>query len=518
MVSDCRTKRRRHLCYCLVPAAALMARSQQLAVTVGVSIAHLLRQPARHGLSFHAARVVRQNSQQINCQPLSSEKGVPAVTPRVILRRGCERLVLEGCSLLYDGSVGSIDGNAQAGDFVEVCDFKGHVLAWGAYNPASLYRVRVLQNAEGHTAIPVTLEDLLRSRFRTAVATRHAIGLPLPGFDEAYRLVNGEGDCLSGLAVDVYGNVAVVRSAALWAEKHQEIIQKLLYEELVASGNCKDFPCPDTAERNRNSTSANSPYIVWRRSVAHLEKDGGLGMQVLDPDNDGQAVQEIVIRENGLSFYVQPAAGHKTGFYLDQRENRRMLRELVSRQRRPPRVLDLCCYHGAFALAALAGGAAEVVAVDSSASAIEVAARNAQLNGFGSSASGQGKLQLNQADIVAFLHEARARGEQYDIVVLDPPKLAPSRQPEAFSRATKKYHAINKAAIEVVSPSGLLLTCTCSSAMTHSGKFISVIGSAARAAGRDLTVLRVSQAAADHPVSPSCPEGAYLTVVLARIQ
>jgi len=212
-----------------------------------------------------------------------------------------------------------------------------------------------------------------------------------------------------------------------------------------------------------------------------------------------------------LRFWVRPAGGQKTGLYLDQRENRKMIRSLVALQDKP-RVLDLCCYHGAFALAALAGGASSVTAVDSSMEALEVAARNAALNGFESS------LQLQHSDVASFMHQAAADQQEYDIIVLDPPKLAPSRRREALAKAERKYMALNEAAIRLVAPGGILLTCTCSAAMTQSGRFMAMVKAAASAAERDLAVLQISQAAPDHPVSPACPEAAYLTALLARVE
>uniref|UniRef100_A0A7S0AA71 PUA domain-containing protein n=1 Tax=Pyrodinium bahamense TaxID=73915 RepID=A0A7S0AA71_9DINO len=458
---------------------------------------------------------------------------------RVVLRAGRERLIREGCLLLYDGSLDGSCPIAGPGDLVEVCDSSGQVLAWGAYNPYSLYRVRVLQSANEcgtPCSTPIDLKDLLQSRLSTAIATRRAIGLPQASIDNAFRLVNGEGDRLSGLTVDVYGHVAVVRSSAVWVERHASTVRAALLQAL-------ETIAPPVPGRTRSELVPSPPphTVIWRRSTVHLERDGGFvampkkgrnnfpGVAVTDVSRNNAAEdaaaaaeaecedREFAVVEGGLHVLVRPAAGQKTGLYLDQRENRRALRELVSAQPVPPRVLDLCCYHGAFALAALAGGAAEVTAVDSSADALEVAARNARINSLGGREGGVGHLRLVRADVADFLHDARAQNEDYNIVILDPPKLAPSRQPAAFSRAVRKYQALNEAAIRVVSPGGLLLTCTCSAAMTQSGRFMTIIGAAARAAGRDLAVLRVSQAAADHPVSPACPEAAYLTAVLARV-
>lgn len=410
-----------------------------------------------------------------------------AELPTVVLRRGREHLL---SPLLYDASVERVKGFPSAGDLVEVCDWRGCVLAMGVYNPNSMYRVRVLQRGENRR----DLSSILLHRLRVAMATRRLLGLPKAGQDEAYRLVNGEGDGLSGLIVDVYGCIAVVRVAAYWVEKHRRTVEDGIRSIFLEVGvNIR---------------------LVWRRSSAHLQQDFPQGLCqsfAEDVEEEVDPHEECEVMESGLRFWVRPAGGQKTGLYLDQRENRRLIRSLVALQD-APRVLDLCCYHGAFALAALAGGASCVTAVDSSAEALQVAARNATLNGFKSS------LKLEQGDVAAFMHQAAADKQEYDVVVLDPPKLAPSRRREALAKAERKYMALNEAALRLVAPGGILLTCTCSAAMTQSGRFIRMVKAAAFGAERDLAVLQTSQAAPDHPVSPACPEAAYLTAVLARVE
>eukprot|EP00434_Breviolum_minutum_P044515 symbB.v1.2.039766.t1/scaffold6773.1/size15637/1 len=377
--------------------------------------------------------------------------------PTVVLRRGREYLL---SPLLYDASVERVHGRPNAGDLV--CDQNGCVLAMGVYNPNSMYRVRVLQRGEDRPH----LSSILLHRLRVAMSTRRLLGLPKAGQD---------GDSLSGLIVDVYGCIAVVRAAAFWVEKHRSAVEDAI--------------------RSVFSEVGVTIRLVWRQSCAHLEKDFPKG--VFSPtESTGEVTEqeECQVVESGLRFWVRPAGGQKTGLYLDQRENRKMIRSLVALQDQP-RVLDLCCYHGAFALAALAGGASSVTAVDSSMEALEVAARNAELNGFESS------LQLQHSDVASFMHQAAADQQEYDII--------------ALAKAERKYMALNEAAIRLVAPGGILLTCTCSAAMTQSGRFMAMVKAAASAAERDLAVLQISQAAPDHPVSPACPEAAYLTALLA---
>ncbi|CAK0858255.1 unnamed protein product [Prorocentrum cordatum] len=327
-----------------------------------------------------------------------------------------EQLLREGRQLLYDGAVRSLGPEPAAGELVEVRDASGRLVAWGAWNPVSLYRLRVLWDAReggiepGRWAGPPDLAGLLRLRIAAAAARRRAAGLPAPGRDEAFRLVNSDGDHISGLVVDVYGRVAVARSSAVWLEVHRAAV--------------RDALCA---------------------------------------------------------------------------------------------VLGVAPRH--------------VVAVDSSSEALRIAARNAELNGHRwqlgggtpseeeeeEPGSGARPLRLQLADAGEFLRGAAERGEAFDVVVLDPPKLAPSRRPAALARAGAKYRALNEAAARVVRPGGLLLTCTCSAAMTQSGRFPGLVHRAAVSAGRGFQKLRVLQAAVDHPVSPSCPEAAYLTAVLGRV-
>ena len=216
------------------------------------------------------------------------------------------------------------------------------------------------------------------------------------------------------------------------------------------------------------------------------------------------AAAEVVVMEAGLRFVSDPL-GQKTGFYSDQRESRAVLGALAAGRS----VLDLCCFSGGFALVAAAGGAASALGVDSSAAAVAAAARNAELNGLAGAATFQ------KADVAAFMRDAAAAGRQWDILVLDPPKLAPTRK--ALPGALRKYRRLNAAAMRLVAPGGLLMTCSCSGAVAQGGAFMPMLADAARDAGRRLTVLRTAGAAACHPQDPAYPEGNYLSNVLLRV-
>jgi len=372
-------------------------------------------------------------------------------------------------------------------------------LGWGVYNPKSLYRVRLLCHTNLQPALSnelVTLDShnrlrlILENKISTALATRKAVGLPNTETD-TYRLINGEGDGLSGLAVDILGGkVAVIMSSATWCQIHQTTIQTALKEILPS-----DF------------------IIVWKTTPNRLKQDGWV--EADDQRREEQVAENvdesIIVRESGVSYMTFPlhGQGQKTGFYCDQRDNRKHLASLCSGKR----VLDLCCYHGGFSLTAkLLGGASHCTGVDSSQGAIDICNKNSKLNGL------EDDIFFEKGDISKFMQEKAAQKQCWDVIVLDPPKLAPSVS--GLDRASRKYHSFNRDAIALINQDegGLLLTCTCSAAMTQKNGgqyFLEVVQKAATSAGRSITLLQTSGAAPCHTQSPaSYPAGAYLTAAL----
>lgn len=257
--------------------------------------------------------------------------------------------------MIYEGAIDCVIGRPPPGpgDPVLVSSNDREIFAWGVFNPNSLYRVRVMQT-KGEVerdggALLLQPEAVLRARIRAAAELRQQLCLPSSD-TTVYRLVNSEGDRLSGLVVDILGDSAVCASSAAWVERHRAVVE----EEVRAASGCSE--------------------LIWRPSLDMLKEEGVAPAHHEEQEQEEQ--REVVVQEAGVSYWANPR-GQKTGFYADQRDSRVFIRDLA----RGKRVLDLCCYSGGFALNAAIGGAAEVLGVDSSQEAVQLAARNAELNG-----------------------------------------------------------------------------------------------------------------------------------------
>jgi len=387
------------------------------------------------------------------------------------------------------------------------------------------------------------IRHVVQYHLSVALAKRRAIGLHIRGqtkntntrndhpTTDTFRWVNGEGDGLSGLAIDILqgGNIAVVMSSASWVQHYQEAItiaiQKVLLHQLLQQHLQNEQVAAMDQTHHMSSSSSSTTYdsvqVIWKSTQSRLQQDGYEFPSPndgtwLEPDPIPQhETQRVICRENGILYATYPFAdGQKTGVYCDQRDNRLM----VAKHCYNKRVLDLCTYHGGFALNALLNGNARyVTAVDSSANAIAALQENAQLNEIPTT-----QLECIQSDITRFLqtecHGSNSEERQYDVVILDPPKLAPSMA--ALEKGRRKYHGLNRDAIKVINQraGGLLCTCTCSAAMTQKegGQyFVNMVHAAAMAAQRQVTLLQVSGAAPCHVESPiAWPAGSYLTAAL----
>ncbi len=392
----------------------------------------------------------------------------------VTLRRGREKPARRGHPWIFSGAIQCAD--AAPGDIVDVLDADGHFVARGYYNPSSQIRVRLLTWDEGERVNA----DFWRRRLRASLARRDA--LLLPPETDAFRLVHAESDGLPGLVVDRYGPWLVLQALTLGIERHKALIVELL------------------AELTR-------PAGIYERSDEEVRRREGLELAT-GPLWGEPPPSRLVVREAGLRFLVDVIAGHKTGFYLDQRENRVLARRVASGRR----VLNCFSYTGGFTVAAVAGGAGETVSVESSEAAVALAAENVRLNGF---AGREAADTFIVGDVFDVLRRLRDRGEQFDMVVLDPPKFA--HHAGQVPSAARGYKDINWLAFRLLAPGGLLMTFSCSGAISPD-LFWKIVFAAALDAGVRVRVVQVLHQAPDHTISLHFPEGFYLKGLLCRVE
>jgi 23S rRNA (cytosine1962-C5)-methyltransferase len=397
--------------------------------------------------------------------------GLPTAT--VVLKPKRARPFFGRHPWVLDSAVATVEGSPADGDVVDLATHDGHFVARGLWNSRSRIRVRLYAF---DAATP--LDDAFwHGRIASAVALRRHLGLDDPA--GAARLVNSEGDDLSGLIVDRYGSYVAVQVTALAIAARLETICDALVATLAPQG------------------------ILLRGAERGLAKLEGLAL----PDRvvRGSApAGPIFVHEHGLKFGVDLAEGQKTGYYLDQRDNR----QAAARHARGRRVLDMFCYSGGFAVAcAVSGGARSVLAVDSSAKAAALARANAELNG-------AANVSVEAVDAFEKLDALAAAGERFGMIVLDPPKFARSRA--TVDDALRAYHRINRVAVGLLDPGGILVTCSCSGSVTRDD-FHQMLAGVAQRSGRPIQILESRGAAADHPVSASCLEGEYLSCVIARV-
>ncbi len=388
----------------------------------------------------------------------------------LVLKKGRDKSLKRRHPWIFSGAIERVLGKPKAGDTVEVRSAEGAPLAIAAYSPSSQIRARVWSFDPQAT----TNAEYFNRKVKQAVALRDA--LPMAKHTNALRLVHGESDGLPGLIVDRYADVLAVQFLSAGAERWREAI----LDALVQATHCE---------------------AVFERSDAEVRKLEGLEPRVGFARGDRNA-SRCPITEYGLHFRVDVEQGQKTGFFLDQRENRQRVRALAAGRE----VLDGFCYTGGFAIAALAGGAARVLAVDSSAPALEVARENLAVNPLDAS-----KIEFEQADVFAHLRALRDRDAKFGLVVLDPPKFAPTAA--QAKNAARAYKDINLLAFKLLAPGGLLATFSCSGGVSAE-LFQSIIAGAALDAGVEAKIIERFQAAADHPVALEFPEGDYLKGLL----
>jgi 23S rRNA (cytosine1962-C5)-methyltransferase len=387
----------------------------------------------------------------------------------LVLKKGRDKSLRRRHPWVFSGAIEKVVGKPQAGDTVIVQDSSGKPLARAAYSPKSQIRARVwtFDDEEVDAAF-------FRARLSQAIALRAA--LPASRHTNALRLVHGESDGLPGLIVDRYADVLVAQFLAAGVERWREPILDLL-SELTA---CE---------------------AIFERSDAEVRKLEGLEQRVGFARGNRNASRCPIV-EYGLNFRVDVEQGQKTGFFLDQRENRQRVRELAAGRE----VLDGFSYTGGFSIAALAGGAAKVTAIESSAAALEVARENLAANPLDA-----GKVDFVEGDVFGELRRLRDRGASFQMVILDPPKFAPTAA--QARNAARAYKDINLLALKLLAPGGLLATFSCSGGVSPE-LFQSIVAGAALDAGARARIIERFGAAADHPVALEFPEGEYLKGLL----
>ena len=380
------------------------------------------------------------------------------------LREGKERSLLRRHPWVFAASIAR--GGADPGETVRIQAHDGRFLAWGAFSPASIFRVRAWSFDEAERIDA----GFFQARLQRAVALRGRMRLASDGV----RLVHGEADGLPGLIVDRYGDLLCAQFLSAGAQRWREVIADAL---LAATGLSLLYERSDASVRALEGLPA---HAGWLR---------------------GGGPTARVITEHGLQLGLDVATGHKTGFYLDQRENRQRLASLV-RQWGCRSVLNTYCYSGGFSVAALAGGAQQVVSVDSSAPALALAQDNLRRNGFDAAAH-----EFADADVNAWLRQALQAGRRFDAIVLDPPKFAPTAA--HAERAARAYKDINRLALMLLAPGGLLLTFSCSGGIS-ADLFHKIVAGAGIDAGVNAAILGRLEGACDHPTTIEFPEGEYL--------
>ena len=385
------------------------------------------------------------------------------------LKRGKEESLLRFHPWVFSGAIQSADEGLEDGDLVRVLNFEGRFIAVGHYQKGTI-AVRVLSFRD------VTIDDeFWYSRLLSALNMRIAIGLADHPDNNTYRLVHGEGDNLPGLVVDIYGQTAVMQAHSIGMHLARVSIAEQLQK--VMQGRIENV------------------YYKSETTLPFMdEMENGF---LIGGDNNNTAI------ENGLMFYVDWLRGQKTGFFVDQRENRSLLEQFAKGRK----VLNMFCYTGGFSFYAMRGGATLVHSVDSSAKAIELTNRNVQLN-----FPGDARHQAFCEDAFKYLEKA---DNQYDLIILDPPAFAKHRG--ALHNALKGYTRLNNKAFQIIQSGGILFTFSCSQVVSKD-HFRNAVFTAAAQAGRKVRILHQLHQPADHPINIYHPEGEYLKGLVLYVE
>lgn len=389
---------------------------------------------------------------------------------QVFLKKGRDKNVRARHPWVFSGAIARVNGNPQSGEMVEVRSAHDDLLGLGAWSPESQIQVRMWTVGKGTVD-----RTFFAERIQQALAQRASLGIPQR--NTGYRIVNAESDGLPGVVVDQFGDWLVMQCLTAGAEFWKATIADVLAEQIECKG-------------------------VYERSDVDIRKKEGLAKTTgllwgeMPPDT-------LDICEEGRHYRVDVLKGHKTGFYLDQRDNRSAL----SAYAKDKSVLNCFSYTGGFAMAALQGGAAHVTNIDASQPALDLAAQAAGLNGFSVDDDDSAQMTNICGDVFKLLREYRDAGKQFDVVVLDPPKFAENRN--QLKKAARGYKDINLLGFKLLKPGGLLFTFSCSGLM-DSSLFQKIVADAAVDAGCDAQIIRKLDQTSDHPTRLAFPEGYYL--------
>lgn len=391
----------------------------------------------------------------------------------VILKKGKEKAALQRHPWIFSGALDKVKGNPINGEVVRVLAADKEFLAYGYFNEKSRVAVRMLEWDESKTIN----RDWYEQKIRTAIDSRaHVLR---KGDTDTCRLVFSEADFLPGLIVDRYGDFLSLQILSAGIENAKDDIISILREALQPKGI---FDKSDaTARTHEDLEVANG--LLWGENPPEF----------------------LEVKENGILYHINIAGGQKSGFYCDQRDNRQLLAEYTPGKT----VLDCFSYSGGFSLNSLAAGAAHVISVDSSALALETLQQNIGLNGFNKAQS-----TVIQSDVNKQLRAFKEEDRKFDVIVLDPPKYAPSRS--ALDRAARAYKDLNRLGMGLLESGGLLATFSCSGAVDIE-TFKQIIAWAALDAGKEIQIVKQFSQPEDHPVRISFPEGEYLKGLLLRV-
>ena len=400
---------------------------------------------------------------------------------KIYLKKGKEESLRRFHPWVFSGAIHHVDNDLSEGDTVLVLTADGQPIAIGHFQMGSI-AVRVLKFCDGREDVADVSgdgigNDFWRQRLGSALRMRQAIGIADSAQNNTYRLVHGEGDLLPGLIIDIYGKTAVMQAHSIGMHLNRHAIAAQLMEVM--------------------GSRIENVYYKSDSTLSFMEPENGF---IVGGSDDNVAV------ENGLKFYVDWLRGQKTGFFVDQRDNR----SLLERYAHGRRVLNMFCYTGGFSVYAMRGGAELVHSVDSSGKAIELTNRNMELN-----FPGDDRHEAFCEDAFKFIDQSSTVNGQYDLIILDPPAFAKHRG--ALHNALKGYTRLNQKAFEKIQPGGILFTFSCSQVVTKD-HFRNAVFTAAALARRKVRILHQLHQPADHPVNIYHPEGEYLKGLVLYVE